>query len=153
MKKLFVGVLIFLGLNSVHGARLAEREVLKRQLLSVEDLKEYFLERILKCAGTDKNPNEIAGMFLMAQFEFLGQITKNKPPDQALSTFLRGYEYFQQLTPELIIAILPEDRLEAEQANYLYSQAAALINERNEVTRKSYGITTSSLSPEGKFDL
>lgn len=144
MKKLIlVCCVMFVGMNSVQAAKLAEREELKRQLLSVNTgMNDYYLEKmyppILNAAGRDLHPLGILLMFEQAQADYLDYITADKKPQQARMLRAMTQMSLEHLTPKLIQAILPNNKAEADEA----------IANYNEI----HGLSEPG-TPEGKSDL
>ena len=132
MKKLIlICCVMVLGMDSVHAAKLAEREELKRQLLSVNTgVNDCYLEKmyppILDAAGRDLHPLGILLIFETAQADFLDYITADKNPQQARRLRAMIQMNFEDIIPKLIRAILPNNKAEADEAIVNYNEIHGL---------------------------
>ena len=134
MKKLFlICCAMFVGTNSVHAARLAEREKLKRQLLSVNTgCDNCYLEKmyptILKEAEKDLQPSQVVSVFEAAQQEYLSYILENTISQEQADIFiLATITNVTLFTAKLIRSILPNDKVEADEAIGHYNQIHGLF--------------------------
>ena len=156
---------MFLGMNSVDAAKLAKREELRRQLLTVDtEMNQMLLHgmysSILNNSGREVHFLEIVMIFEKARLELMTLLIQNGHEIvRQAPFFIRVNRLVSRWSPQLILAILPNNRVEAAQAIAAYNEIHGLsefqvLKEKcDEVSIDISQDLSESGAPEGKSDL